>query len=272
MAPEYAGRGDPARSMDLLWGRAPRGSRGPKPGTDLEAIVHAAIEIADREGLEAVSMRRLAEEVGLGTMSLYTYVPGKGELLDLMLDTVHGEAVDASPPEGASLRHRLEALARSQWAFHERHPWTLSIASGRSVLGPNELDSYQSALSVVADLGLAARDAVAMVDAISLYVRGAARDAAEAAAAERVTGVTEQDWWAPRDAILAEMWSSDRFAILDRLARGGGFAVPDDSENYNVRFIVDDFEFGLQRLLDGMEAFAGDPGDERVDANDDAPR
>lgn len=257
MAPEYVGRGDPARSMELLWGRAARGSRGPRQASDLEAVVRAAIELADAEGLDAVSMRRVADRLGMGTMSLYTYVPGKGELLDLMLDTVYGERVTEKLPGGASLRGQLEALSRAQWAFHERHPWTLSIASGRSVLGPNELDSYQSSLAVVADLGLPARDAVAIVDALSQFVRGAARDAAEASSAERVTGVSEEDWWTPRDAILTEEWSTERFAVLDRLARGGGFAVPDDTANYNVRFILDDFEFGLQRLLDGIEAFVG---------------
>ena len=107
----------------------------------------------------------------------------------------------------------------------------------------------------MADLDLVARDAVAIIDALSLYVRGASRDAAEAAGAERVTGVTEDDWWSPRDAILTEHWSSERFGVLDRLAQAGGFSVPDNTENYNVRFILDDFEFGLQRFLDGIEAF-----------------
>ena len=70
---------------------APAGSRGPKRRTDLDSVVRAAIELADAEGLDAVSMRRVAERLGIGTMSLYTYVPGKGELLDLMLDTVYGQ-------------------------------------------------------------------------------------------------------------------------------------------------------------------------------------
>jgi AcrR family transcriptional regulator len=257
MAPEYSGRGDARRSMELLWGRQARGTRGPKPAMDLETIVRAAIELADADGLDAVSMRRIADRLGVGTMSLYTYVPGKGELLDLMLDTVYGEdAVDPLPSTG-SLRERLEAGARRQWAFLHRHPWILSVASSRAVLGPNELDGYERALSVVADLGVSARDAVAIVDSVGLYVRGAARDAVEAAAAERVTGVSETQWWTERDAILTEKWTDERFPTLTRLGAGGGFDVPPETENYNVQFILDDFEFGLQRLLDGIEAYVG---------------
>jgi AcrR family transcriptional regulator len=255
MAPEYLGRGDARRSMELLWGRSQPATRGPKAALDVETVVRAGIELADAEGLEALSMRHVAERLGMGTMSLYTYVPGKGELLDLMVDTVYGERLDEVPsdPDGP-LRDRLAAMAREQWAFFQRHPWTLAIASGRSVLGPNEADSYERALSVVADLGLPARDAVAIVDAISLFVRGAARDAAEAAGAEAATGKAEAEWWTEREPLLNEVMTPERFPTLSRLAEGGGFDVPPDTENYNVQFIVDDFEFGLQRLLDGIDS------------------
>jgi AcrR family transcriptional regulator len=256
MSPEYAGRGDAVRSMELLWGRTSKGARGPKPALDLESVVRAAIELADAEGLDAVSMRRVAEKLGIGTMSIYTYVPGKGELLDLMLDTVYGERDKRAVHAKRSLRARLEAMARDLWDFHHRHPWTLYIATGRSVLGPNELDSYEAALAVVVDSGISARDAVAVVDAISTFVRGAARDAVEAEAAESITGSSEEEWWLERDAILAEKMSAERYPALGRIDAGGGFSVPEGTENYNVRFITDDFEFGLQRLLDGIASFA----------------
>jgi AcrR family transcriptional regulator len=258
MAPEYLGRGEARRSMDLLWGRSQPASRGPKAALDLKTIIRAAIELADSEGLDAVTMRRVAERIEMGTMSLYTYVPGKAELLDLMVDAVYGEDVDhVDVAADSGLRTRLEALAREQWAFYDRHPWALSIASGRSVLGPNEAESYARALSTVADLGIPARDAVAIVDAISMFVRGAARDAAEAAGAEAATGKTEVEWWTERDAYLNEVMTPERFPTLTRLGADGGFDVPPDTENYNVRFILDDFEFGLQRLLDGIEGYVG---------------
>lgn len=254
MSTTYAGAGDGRRSMALLWGRQPKGSRGPRPGLRLDEIVAAAVELADAEGIEAVSMRRVAERLGIGTMSLYTYVPGKGELLDLMLDAVYGERARKRSRK-RSWRGRLEVVARDQWEFHKRHPWTLYVASGRAVLGPNELDAYETALACVADLDIPARDAVAMVDSLSTYVRGFAREVAEAERAAEATGKSETDWWSEREPTLGEVMTEDRFPASTRLSAAGGFDVPPDSENYNLRFALDDFEFGLQRLLDGFAAF-----------------
>jgi AcrR family transcriptional regulator len=255
MAPEYSGRGEGARSLALLWGLRDGPRRGPRPALDLRGIVRVAVELADRDGLEAVSMRRVADALGVGTMTLYTYVPGKGELLDLMLDRVYGEGLDTSPHGPADdWRGALESVARANWAQYERHPWTLSIASGRSVLGPNELAGYESALAIVEPLGLPAREAVAMVDALSMFVRGAARDAADARGAAEATGISEMQWWYEREPTLTELMTAERFPTLTRLGEAGGFDVPPDTLDYNLRFALDDFEYGLARLLDGFEA------------------
>ena len=96
---EHSGSGDVSRSLELLWGLGERPSRGPKPGLTLDRIVTAAVAVADAEGLGALSMRRVATDLGVGTMSLYRYVPGKAELLDLMLDKVAEFDADAHPEE-----------------------------------------------------------------------------------------------------------------------------------------------------------------------------
>ena len=101
---EYTGGGDRARTMELLWGVQKKPSRGPKPSMSVGRIVRAAIEIADAEGLGALSMGRVAEELGFTTMSLYRYVPGKAELIDVMLDSVMGEAV--GPEEAGAVGGR----------------------------------------------------------------------------------------------------------------------------------------------------------------------
>src|ERR671915_2360327 len=112
MSPEFTGGGDPARSMALLWRRGDqRPARGRKPTLTVDAIVSAAIEMADEGGLGSLSMRALAERLGVGTMTLYTHVPGKAELLDVMLDTVLSET--ARPEQGdGGWRGRLEQVAR----------------------------------------------------------------------------------------------------------------------------------------------------------------
>src|SRR3712207_1844198 len=125
MATEFTGTGDPARSMALLWRTPPAQSLrpGPKAALDVDRIVAAAVRLADREGLAALSMRRVATELGAGAMSLYTHVPGKGELVDLMLDTVLGELYpDEEVVTSGAWRTRLRTLAQANWDFFVRHP------------------------------------------------------------------------------------------------------------------------------------------------------
>src|SRR5918995_3143148 len=126
---EYASRGDHRRTMELLWGVGAPTTRGPKPGLALATIVATAVELADAEGLAAVSMRKVAERLGRSAMALYTYVPGKAELLDLMLDTVYGE--DVAPAPDGGWRVAAEAPARATWELYLRHPWVLQVAGGR---------------------------------------------------------------------------------------------------------------------------------------------
>src|SRR5690606_7919408 len=105
-----SGGGDLARTLDLLWNTDRRPSRGPKPGLTLERIVDAAGEVADRDGPAALSRRRIATELGTGTMPLYRYVPGKAELLDLMLDRVQRPEDDAAPGPGRAPSAAPDAL------------------------------------------------------------------------------------------------------------------------------------------------------------------
>ena len=269
MAPEYLGRGDPRRTLDLLWGDGPRPTRGPKPGLTVEDIVRAAIDLAGEQGIAGLSMRRVAERLGVGTMSLYTYVPSKAELLDLMLDTVYGEQVaairaattaasvdDPHAPLTVEWRAGLAARARADWDLYHRHPWIFQIAHGRGVLGPNELRALDATLRVLDGLGLSGREMVAAVDLVAMYVGGAARLAVEAGAAPAATGTTDTEWWLARERILAEkIGDGADFPTVIRVSTDGGFDVAPDAEDYNRAFAVDDFEFGLERVLDGIGEF-----------------
>lgn len=256
---EYAGRGDPRRTLGLLWGAEAPSTRGPKPGLSVSAIVASAIALADAEGLEAVSMRKVGDRLGRSAMSLYTYVPSKAELIDLMLDTALGELpTDYSLADG--WRPAIEASARDSWAFYENHPWVLQIAGARSLLGPHELDLYESQLRILDAAGLGGTDLTRAVGAVSSFVRGSAKAVSDARTAEQATGMSDDDWWNARAPVLEEMvgdqWP-DRFPISTRLAEEQVFDQldrPDDGVPYLVRDALDTFEFGLQRLLDGIEA------------------
>jgi AcrR family transcriptional regulator len=266
MSPEYAGRGDPRRSLDLLWGDVPRRKSGPKPGLDVASIVGAAIELADAGGLDGLSMRRVAERLEVGTMSLYTYVPSKAELLDLMLDTVYGEQArairaattsDADDPVASltvAWRSGLIAVAQSAWDLYHRHPWIMQMAHSRSVLGPNELRVFDASLRVVDGTGLPGRELVAIVDLVATYVGGAARTAVEAVQAPAATGKTDDEWWYERARILAEkVGDGAAFPTVTRVSEAGGFDVDEDAGPYTLAFAIDDYRYGLERVLDGIE-------------------
>ncbi len=242
--PVYSGKGDPSRTLALLWGTYPQPARGPKAGLDLSRIVGAAIAIADERGLDAVTMRALATELGIGTMSLYRYVPGKEELLDLMIDAAHGE-LPAVTSHAGSWREQVEAAARASWAHYHRHPWRLQIAESRPVFGPNETAWYDSALAALLHAGFTGRQAVDTVAVVFGYVRGLARNSVDAMEAEKSTGVSDDAWHTQRMEFWETYYDMDRFAAQTEVWNQGVWeeGVPDS------------FEFGLQRLLDGIVAY-----------------
>lgn len=244
---EYAGSG--ARSLELLWRTKTPPTRGPKPKLDLDRIVEAAIAVADQEGLAPLSMRKVAERLGVATMSLYTYVPGKSELLDLMIDTT--AALDASArgdaPEDGSWRARLERIAREGWERYHRHPWLLEITMVRPVLGPNVTARYDHELRAIDRIGLSDIEMDAVISLIAGHVEGAARRSVEAKLAERRTGVSDLEWWEQRAPILAELFDASAYPTAARVGQAAG-------EAHNAAYAPEhSFEFGLQRILDGVE-------------------
>jgi AcrR family transcriptional regulator len=252
MSTEYSGRGDPQRSMELLWGTQKSPTRGPKPGISVEQIVRAAIELADAEGLAALSMRRVAERLAVGTMSLYTYIPSKAELLDVMLDTVFGEE---TKPDDAAIdwRTALEQRAHEDWALYQRHPWVLQVSGARSLLGPNETDLLEATLRVLSGIGLSGREMVGVVNLIVGYVRGAAQGALEATLAAQRTGISNEEWWAAREPLFDKYFDPQRYPTLVSVERAGAFSAPAEGD-YLLYHALKDFAFGLQRVLDGIEA------------------
>src|SRR2546430_12616714 len=151
---------DKPSSVELLWGAVERPSRGPKPAMSLEKIVHAAVAIVDKEGLGALSMQRVAKEFGFTTMSLYRYVPGKYELIDLMIDTVVGPPPDLSGLSG--WRAKLTKWARLTSDAFQRHPWYLDAATHR-IMGPNQIGWLEVAVDALRGNGLRGQD---LLDAV----------------------------------------------------------------------------------------------------------
>lgn len=246
----YGGRGDPARSMALLWrdgSPAPKG-RGPKPGLTVDRIVAAGIEIADADGLAALSMRRVAERLGVGTMSLYTYVPAKAELVDVMFDTVCAE-LGGPDDESGTWRERLTRIAEHAFAGYRRHPWILQVmAMSRPPLGPNSIANYDRDLRAVDGIGLTDLEMDSVVSTVGVYVQGTARAAMESAGSEQATGQSDTQWWETYAPLLEKVFDPARYPTAARVGAAYG-------ETYESAYDAEQgFRFGLARILDGVEA------------------
>lgn len=241
------GEEDPDHDVELLWRDE---AQEPRTGLSTGRIVRAAIDLADEDGLDGLSMRKIAERLGFTTMSLYRHVPGRDQLVTLMLDAVQGEAPSQGAVEG-DWRARLEACARRAWELRRRHPWMAEVRSSRHLPGPNGIGAYEDMLSAVADTGLPAARVVAAVNLVGRFVDAEAQTLVEIARQERRSGVSEQDWWGARDALYQRL---DRYPTLTALWEAGGYDAPEDS-----------FEFGLARVLDGIQMLIAYHRDETRD-------
>ncbi|WP_199444124.1 TetR/AcrR family transcriptional regulator [Umezawaea beigongshangensis] len=250
MTTQYGGSGDPARSLALLWRTGEKASRRGKPDLGVDRIVRVAVEVADAEGLAAVSMRRVAERLGVGTMSLYTYVPGKAELVDVMVDTVTGELPTSGAVE-SGWRAALERVARENFALHRRHPWLLQVATSRPVLGPNVTARYDHELHAVDGIGLTDVEMDSVLGLVAGHVQVAARRALDEAHAETLTGVSDEQWWTAHAPLLSRIMDPQRFPLATRVGTAAG------QEHGSAQDATHAFEFGLQRVLDGVEVLVG---------------
>ncbi len=170
--------------LDLLWGRRGRGQRGPKPGLSIDAIVAAAIRLADAEGLEAVSMARVAEQLGFTTMSLYRHVSSKEELLQLMWNASAQGAEDIVLT-GDDWRSRLRMWATIQREMMDRHPWITQMPMAAPPMAPNSLTFVERGLEAMDGSGLADADKLRVIGLISSYALSEARMAHDAARAAK---------------------------------------------------------------------------------------
>jgi AcrR family transcriptional regulator len=201
----FGGAGDAGRTLRLLWtGEAPReaGTPGPKPTLRLDAIVEAAIAIADERSDASVSMRAVARRLGCTPMALYTHVGDRAELLDLMYDRVHA---GFPRPRPGAWTERVGEWAGALLDLYVRHLWIGEVSLARPVLGPHEQRLLEALLEAMEPAGLGWADTSAIVSALFSLARTTARTIREARAAERETGRSDRDWWQARMRALAEV-------------------------------------------------------------------
>jgi AcrR family transcriptional regulator len=249
--------------LDLLWGRRERGKRGPRPGLSADAIVEAAVRLADREGLEAVSMARVAAELKFTTMSLYRYVTSKDELLQLMFNA-SALGAESVVIEGHDWRSRLRSWSIIQRDMLDRHPWITQLPMAAPPVAPNSLHFVERALEALDGTGLAESQKIRAIGLISSYTLSEAKmanDAARAVAALAKAAQAEQAQPEAADGqpggdggqappftfeeLLRELVDEQTYPHLYRLAWDSS---PADSLSEREEFLS-----GLDLILDGVQ-------------------
>jgi AcrR family transcriptional regulator len=229
-----------------IWTRPEPAARQPR--FSRQQIAAAALAIADAEGFEAVSMRRIARALGAGTMSLYRYIATKEDLLELVADALVGEAlVPGELP--ADWRQALAAVARQTRATYQRHPWAVqlvanSAAMAATMTGPNALRHIEQSLSALAGAPMIDTTRLAVLAVVDDYVFGhllRALAGTKAAAADPAAA-----------GFVRGQLASGEFPQLATATDGLDLAAPADPAELEARF-----ELGLAMLLDGIAGSLG---------------
>ncbi|MGC0332997.1 AcrR family transcriptional regulator [Streptomyces sp. SAI-170] len=223
-----------AAEPHVIWTRPERTGRGPKPAYTRADIAAAAVRIADAEGLDAVSMRRVAAELGCGTMSLYNYVPRKEDLFELMMDTAAGEHALLEPT--GDWRADMLRMARQGRALVHRHPWMVRLISGVYGFSPNSLRFLEWCLTCLDPLDAPYGTKVELIAMVNGVV--ATSVANELAVAERARTLpwSEEQENAVRSAYVGGQLASGAFPRLAAAVAEGG-AEPVDLEAVFERLV-----------------------------------
>lgn len=249
MSRQRSSGGDPAHTIALLWRASiePKPARGPKQRRSVDDVVDAAVALADAEGLDAVSIRRIAQALGVAPMSVYTYVPGKAELVDLMIDSVYA-SMPRGDHTGKPWRERLEAIAREHLEMLERHPWVVDVAVVRPPPGPGIIGRYEYELAALEGLGLDDVEMDAALTFLLNFVRAAAQAAIDVRRSRGETGRDDRAWWEATAPLLERVMDPSDYPLANRVGTAAGRAY---DGAYDPRHA---FEFGLRRVLDGLGA------------------
>ncbi|WP_214465436.1 TetR/AcrR family transcriptional regulator [Microbacterium flavescens] len=231
------------RGVALAWGVAANPQRGPKREMSVERIVEAAMEIADADGLAAVSMAAVAARLGYTPMSLYRYVTAKDDLLLLMQEEATGIPSDASRSAG-TWRDQLQALYQEQVQRYLQHPWVLDVPITGSPTTPNSAAWMDAGLHALAETGLTYEERLSVMLLVTGHARWTGMVLAGYARMERDRGVREDDITRFEDALYRQLITADAYPDLRAAIDAGVFLDQSDP-----------FAFNLERSLDGVAAY-----------------
>jgi AcrR family transcriptional regulator len=235
----------PADEHPVIWMRPERGARGPKPTHSRRDVAVAAVRIADAEGITAVSMRRIAADLGTGTTSLYRYVSSKDDVFELMGDEVLREL--RGTQLSGDWRADLRAIARLGREMALRHPWLPSLASGRANHGPNSLWWMELTLSVFDGMDLDTDEMLANLGTVSAFVLGHVLGELGDQEAARRSGLTHEQWMERQGEYGPTIMNRGLYPRFTRVIIEAETPHAADRQDRG-------FEAGLERVLDGLAA------------------
>ena len=234
---------DLRRRSQLLWDDRSQPTRGPKPGLTPDDVVQAAIQIADEEGLPAVTMNAVATRLGYTTMAIYRYFPSKEALLDAVIDAGTGSPPALTEPR-ADWRTEVTRWSHAKRASLIARPWLAELPFVAAPHGPNWLRWLEAVVDPLASTGLSSAEVGEMLSVIDGYTRGAS-DTAISLARARARGTSDEEWAAAVGADLGRAIGDPRFPKFAAL-----LVSPSDG---HPRTMDESFDFGLSRVLDGIE-------------------
>ncbi|MGV9859222.1 TetR/AcrR family transcriptional regulator [Gordonia sp. NPDC003425] len=232
------------RYLALLWGHEdPTPRRGPKPTLTVRDIGRTAAAIADRSGWEAVTMKAIADELGMTTMSLYRYVDSKEDVLEILAEEAYGRADPALTASG-SWRDRITAWARAAVDGFRTHPWLATLPLSRPPMGPNVLSWTNTGLQAFDETALSGQQKLNALLVVDGFVRQHVRQSTQLGMFPTPTATAaEPAYEALVGAVIdAESMPSLAAAVRSAMAE----ATPDDD------FFAEQFDFGLSIVLDGL--------------------
>jgi AcrR family transcriptional regulator len=236
---------DLRRRSQLLWEDRSRPTRGPKPALTPDDVVQAAIEIADEEGLAALTMQAVSSKLGFTTMAVYRYFPNKEALFDAIVDAGLGLPPQPPVPRG-DWRAELTQWAHAKRAMLIARPWLAELPFVAAPHGPNWLAWLEAVVDSLSATSLNEADKGQMLSILDGYTRGAS-DTSVSLARARARGISEREWAAAVGADLGRAIGDPRFPKFAAL-----ITAPSDGRG---RTLEESFDFGLQRVLDGIELY-----------------
>lgn len=236
---------DLRRRSELLWEGRSQPTRGPKPALSADQVVEAAIEIADEDGLAAVTMHAVAARLGFTPMALYRYFPSKEALYDAIVDAGMGLPPRPTEPR-ADWRTEVTRWAHAKREMLCARPWLAELPFVAAPHGPNWLSWVEAVVDPLSRTGLSAADVGQMLSVIDGYTRGAS-DTSISLARARARGIPDEEWAAAVGADLGRAIGDPRFPRLAAI-----LTAPSDGK---ARTMEESFDFGLQRVLDGIELY-----------------